>query len=389
MNKEAVYALRFVMKDFAQMRKGIETVNKNIEKLQKTSQKTSKNLNNVSTSFGKATRSALKFAAAYFTLSKIITTVFSKANEALQLNQIAVSAGVATDKIGKLGKALRIYGGDAKSAGSAYASLTNIIGGATHGMGISEDVARVNAMYGIGFNYGNISQDTLMTEIAKSMHRLYKQNDTWAINQIASAYGLSGDVAAFLAQHGAGWQSKVSAQKWKQMNMTDAQKLVHQQEELATQMDNLLMGLTPAVVQGVETLNKILAWVEVIAGPTKKTLLGLGETIGKTLYPTQEHIPVGTENKIQYAKGLLEAGKISEEKYFDLLGVLKNEEYLRKGTLTLEEYNAIRAKSGMKPYREDNLTSVQVELLNNSGHDLKTGRVQSKNSGSAPPVSIK
>lgn len=262
MNQEAVFALRFVMKDFAKMRKGIEQMNKNLEQMQKNANKASSGMGKLNNSMGKTIRNIGKFALAYFALSKVLSATFKKATEAVQIDLMAQSAGVAAEKIGKLGKALRIYGGDAKSAGSAYANLTNVIGGAQHGMGISEDIMRVNAMYGIGFNYGNISQDALMTEIAKSMHRLRGQGDQFAINQIASAYGLDSSMAAFLAEQGANWSNARNKEKWKQASKSETQRLIDSQDQLDAQLARLGNRLVPILTKLVDVAERFLAYLQ-------------------------------------------------------------------------------------------------------------------------------
>lgn len=262
MNQEATFALRFIMKDFAKMRKGIEEMNKNLEKMQNNAKKASSNMNNLNNSMGKTIRTIGKFALAYFALSKIMSATFKKANETIQIDLIAQSAGVAAEKIGKLGKALRIYGGDARSAGSAYSSLTDIIGGATHGMGISEDVARVNAMYGIGFNYGNISQDALMTEIARTMHRLRGQNDQWAINQIAKAYGIDAPMANFLAEQGVNWSSEANKYKFERVSKSETQRLIESQDNLDAELAKLGNRLVPVLTKLVNVAENLLAWLE-------------------------------------------------------------------------------------------------------------------------------
>lgn len=266
MNKEAVFALRFVMKDFAKMRKGIDQINKNLEQMKKTSNNASRGINNVNTAMSKATRSVLKFAAAYFTLSKITSTIFAKSNEAIQLRLIADTAGVAADKIGKLGKALRVYGGDAKAAGSAYSSLTSVIGGATHGMGVSEDIMRVNSMYGIGFNYGNISQDELMTEIARSMYSLRQKGDQWAINQIASAYGLDSSVATFLSKYGTNWKSQADAQKVFMPKESETQQLIKKEDELNRRLEELVFKLEPVLNGLLSAIIQLTDWVYAVWG---------------------------------------------------------------------------------------------------------------------------
>lgn len=276
MNKEATFALRFVMKDFAKMRKAVEQMNKNLEQMQKNAKKASSGMNNLNNSMGKTIRSLGKFALAYFTISKIMSSTFKKANEAIQIDLMAQSAGVAADKIGKLGKALRAYGGDAKTAGSAYMSLTDIIGGAQHGMGISEDVQRVNAMYGIGFNYGNISQDALMTQIATRMHALRKEGDQWAINQIAKAYGIDTPMANFLAEQGANWSSKANRYKFEKASKSETQRLIDSQDNLDAQLAKLGNKLVPVLTKLVDVTTQLLNWLQERFGkhnPNKKSFV--------------------------------------------------------------------------------------------------------------------
>ena len=415
MNQEAVFALRFVVKDLAKMRKATEQMNENLKKLQKNAGGASKNLDKVNNSFGKVTRAALKFAAAYFTVSKIVGMVFSKANEALQLNEMAISAGIATEKIGKLGKALKLYGGDARSAGAAYASLTNIIGGAQHGMGISEDVARVNAMYGIGFNYGNISQEQLMTQIAKSMHRLKGQGDSFAIQQIASAYGLSNDVAAFLATHGANWRANVNAQQWEQMNMSEAQRLIKAEDDLGEKIKDLVMRLEPVLTTIANGLLEVAKYLETLVGwivNKKKSLTPPA--------PKQEGYGIITDDAfVNYQKGLLDSGKITKEKFDEVVKdrmtmtavpwattALKNKslagyyaDYIQSAESPLEEmahltrlgkakFDFLPLASGAEIRSNINGQVTKIELINKSNTDLAVGNVK-QTSGSGIPVSIR
>lgn len=303
MNKEAVFALRFVLKDVAKMRKAMEQMNKNLAQMQKNARTSSKGIDKVSASFNKAARSALKFAAAYFTLSKIVGTVFQKAEESIQVRMLADAAGVAADKVGKLGKALRTYGGSAKSAGAAYASLTDIIGGAQHGLGVSEDIARVNAMYGIGFNYGMIGQDELMTNIAVSMKKLRAKGDQWGINQIASAYGLDTAMANFLADQGANWKSEVNAKKWTELNKSDTEKLLDEQDKLKETLTDLSLKIVPLLTGLLDGVNKIVAWIgEKVSTGSDKVTTKTDEN-GNTTYevPVKTFGAFGKEEKIDFS----------------------------------------------------------------------------------------
>ena len=270
MNKEAVFALRFVTKDLAKMQKGINDINKKLDQLKRTVDKTKKPLDNqkkqinsLEKSFAKAARSALKFALAYMSIQKIFNTAMKNANESLQLHLMADMAGVAADKVNKLGRALLRYSGDAKSAGSAYRSLSDIIGGATHGMGISEDISRINAMYGIGINYGNISEDELMTNIAIAMNRLKQNGDTWGIRQIASAYGLDESMADFLATEGKNWSVKRDTYEVPLTERQAAIESLEKQKEIEDSFNKLINLLLPAIQH---TLDFIATGIEHIPG---------------------------------------------------------------------------------------------------------------------------
>ena len=259
MNQEAVFALKFVVKDLAKMQRGIDAVNKNLEKLNKTVGKGNKNfnkqtkeVNKLNQSFAKAARGALKFALAYVTVQKIFNTAMKNANESLQLHLMADMAGVAAEKVNKLGRALLRYSGDAKSAGSAYRSLSDIIGGATHGMGISEDVSRVNAMYGIGINYGNISEDELMTNIAVAMNRLKQNGDTWGIRQIASAYGLDDAMADFLATEGANWAAKRDTYEAPLTDREIAAESLEKQKDIENYLNEIVNKLLPYIQDALD-----------------------------------------------------------------------------------------------------------------------------------------
>jgi hypothetical protein len=397
MNNEAVFALRFVMKDFTKMRKAIEQINKNLEQMKNNANKASGGMNKVNTAMGKTTRSLLKFAAAYFTISKITSTIFSKANEAIQLRLMADMAGVAADKVGKLGKALRLYGGDAKAAGAAYGSLTNIIGGATHGMGVSEDVSRVNAMYGIGFNYGNISQEELMTQIAIAMKRLKGNNDQWAINQIASAYGLDSSVASFLSKHGADWSKQADAQKIFMPAESETKQLIKKEEELKEGLSSLMFKFEPLLSAGIDILQKMLPVLETIANVLDmKWWKKQGEKIGETFHELDKlsqkpYVAPDTEAKIKYAEQQMLAGKLDYGKYINLLETYRTQDkiadFKRRG-FTDEDIKTF-GLGGNSPIKIEDNSSVKVSIINESGNKIKLGSVESDRSLVSQPISVK
>ncbi len=334
MNQEAQFALRFVVKDLAKIRKATDEMNKRLADMGKRANTASKGINKVQGSFRKATVAIGKFALAYFALSKMISTVFSKAAESIQIDMMADSAGVAADKIGKLGKALRVYGGDAKTAGSAYMNLTNIIGGATHGRGLSEDITRVNAMYGIGFNYGNISQDQLMTNIAVAMQKLRNKGDQWGINQIASAYGIDASMANFLSEQGANWSNKANREKWEKLSKSETRQLIEAEEALKTAYENAMNNLAPTLTSVLNALGILTPAVESIAKVLNMTWWERqGESVGKWWYNTfnkkapEEQPDITPEAYSQYQFGLYKQGKISYDKYIDLVEKFRQQKY--------------------------------------------------------------
>lgn len=352
MNKEAQFGLRFVVKDLAKMRKAMTEMNKNLEKMQGNANKASKGVDKISGSFGKATKSVLKFAAAYFALSKIIGTVFSKANETLQAQLMATTAGIQVSQIKRFGKALKEFGGDARSAGAAYASLTNIIGGAKHGFGISEDVQRVNAMYGIGFNYGNISQDQLLTNIATSMHRLRGKGDQWAINQIANAYGLDDSISAMLAKHGANWKGFVSKQQIDDMGVSDARKLVKAQDDIKTKMDSLFEKLVPFIDKGLDFFMKAIDYLEHIGDTWMGQMLGYESTEQK-------------QQRIQAEKD--EAKRIQDMKDYIKASGIKT-----TGNLIGDYYNAIgKVKADTTAKVNASNANYWMDYLKNANFDAR------------------
>lgn len=414
MNQEAVFALRFVVKDVAKITKALEKTNKMLEDLRKKSNKANKSFDKMNTSMGKATKTLLRFAGAYFTLSKIVGTVFNKAREAIQEQTMATTAGVHINQIRKMGKALKAFGGDAKSAGSAYASLTNIIGGATHGLGISQDVQRVNAMYGIGFNYGNISQDQLITEIATSMHRLRGNKDQWAINQIASAYGLDDSMSAMLAKYGKDWKKHVSKQEIDKMQQSEAQRLIMAQENLETKLNNLIIKLEPLLSKIVEGLGVIADWIYAVWGSRvekrkaeetknanyekhKGEFLDWGQSQPKkTGWFSDEYtttlttIPKGTE--LERAQHILD--KIKENKF----NTNVIQEYLHTGEQLAKDYGeSFGFKVGMLPQSDGSKTVYvqvgSVTVQDNSGTlKGKTNAVAkglSDSISSVPPTKFK
>lgn len=381
MNQEAQFALRFVVKDLGKMRKAVEQMNQNLAKMQNNANKASKGIDRVNSSMSKAARSVMKFALAYFAVSKVINRVFAKANEAIQLKLMATQAGVAREQIAKLGKALKRYGGDAKSAGSAYASLTDIIGGAQHGEGISEDVQRVNARYGIGFNYGAITQDQLITEIATAMQRQKNRGDQWAVNQIASAYGIDAAMAALLSEHGANWSKVVDAEKVMLPKESETERLIKQEEDMQALLDGLTRDLAPFIKKGLDLFTRLLKWLDrQLEGAKPKVMARDFDENGKFVpFANKNRIPqfnptdlgkgVYESNGIIFAKNAQSGGTVFNK---DLEPIYSgNNSWLAKGKF-------LHASMFPEKYNNDNTVNVdaKITLENASGTPLKATKTK-------------
>ena len=322
-NQQATFALKFVVENLSQMRKSIETMNNNIKKMQQNAKSASKGMDGLNNSFRKTIRSISKFALAYFAISKIMTTGFKKMNESLQIDMMAQSSGVLTSQIGKLGKALRSFGGDARSAGNAYASLTDIIGSAQHGMGVSEDVQRVNSRFGIAFNYGNITQDQLMTNIATRMKTLRQQGNAWGVNEIAKAYGFDEPMTNFLATYGSDWIKQRNSKEYKDLNKSGMQKLQEVEDKIDTSLAKIAEEILPPMAVALEKLVPLVQSIADIVG--LKWWEKQGKKVGDFLYNSgilskkTKYSEITVEEKKDFAKKLYNEGKIDSKKYYELM----------------------------------------------------------------------
>ena len=341
---------------------------------------------------------------------------------------MANSAGVAADKVERLGKALKRYGGDARSAGSAYASLTDIIGGATHGMGISQDVQRVNSMFGIGFNYGNISQDQLITEIATAMHRLRGNKDQWGINQIAKAYGIDSSMANLLAEKGASWNQFVSGFAVTRASKSETERLLESQQKLQDAYDRFIRDITPLLTEIVDLLAELTpilkGLVKVVEAPFKlgdamdraseSIVAGTFDLFGikyNTSYEqvrrSQDPKKMGyTARQSEWLKKNRKATKGNEGLILQISGgamfgetkddyrvydknmkeILQTRDYMAAIKAFYDE--ALKAKGMIKETPATQNNTTQIQLVNNTGTDFKVGNTKTT-SGSITVAPVK
>ena len=280
MNNEAHFGVSFAVKNAKQVQRTMDSINaklkqmgvyakdtgNKIDKTGKEAEKAGKKGNNtldtgtqkankMANSLGKVAKKWLSVAGAITLVSMVVRRAFSRIDELTGLNRMAKSAGVAESKIYSLGKALKkTYGADASSAASAYTSLSDILGGARAGRGISEDVVKASARYGIALNGGMLSEDQLMTNIAKAMYAQRKQGNMYGVRDIASAFGIDEAMMLHLSERGANWDRGLPAANLKQAQEAAerARNLQAKWEEFVNKLiDSQVLDLIVEAMQGI------------------------------------------------------------------------------------------------------------------------------------------
>lgn len=210
-------------------------------------------------------------------VSMIMRRAFAKIDEITGLTNMANSAGIGAKRIESLGKALREYGGDASSAAGAYTSMSDIIGAARSGRGISQDIVTAASRYGIALNGGMLTEDQLMTNIARAMQVQRKKGNMYGVRDIASAFGIDEAMMLHLSQAGANWDRGLPAAKLAE-KQAEAQKIKDMQLKVSDAMDALLLKALPAIVRIGEILEE---WYNKVMANTKAA-----EEYGKKAHPT-------------------------------------------------------------------------------------------------------
>lgn len=286
MNNEARFGVTFGVKGAKQVQRAVDSVNGKMKKLRdyidkigtqmtnvgKNAQKTgskqdevftkgTQKANKMSNSLDRLAKKWLSVGGAITLVSMVIRKAFSKIDELTGLNRMAKSAGVASNRIYSLGRALKQYGGDASSAASAYTSLGDILGGARAGKGIGEDVVSASARYGIALNGGMLSEDQLMTNIAKAMQAQRRKGNMYGVRDIASAFGIDEAMMLHLSEKGANWDRGLPAANLKQAQ-EEAQKAQQLRDKLNELVNQLLIKSLPLINDAMQGILDIIDWLK-------------------------------------------------------------------------------------------------------------------------------
>lgn len=286
MNNEARFGITFGVKGAKQVQRTVDSVNGKMKKLRdyidrigtqmtnvnkKTADtgkkqdevftKGTQKANKMSNSLDRLAKKWLSIGGAIALVSVIVRKAFSKIDELTGLNRMAQSAGVASSKIYSLGRALKRYGGDAASAASTYSSLNDILGGARAGKGISEDVVAASARYGIALNGGMLSEDQLMTNIARAMKAQRSKGNMYGVRDIANAFGIDEAMMLHLSEKGANWDRGLPAANLKQAQ-EEAQKAQVLRDRLNELANQLLIKTLPLINDAMQAILDVTNWLK-------------------------------------------------------------------------------------------------------------------------------
>lgn len=209
-------------------------------------QKLTKSLNGV-------VKKWVSIGAAVQLVSMVMRRAFAKIDEITGLKNMANSAGVAAERIESLGKKLRAYGGDASSAASTYSSIGDIIGAARSGRGISQDIVTAASRYGIALNGGMLTEDQLITNVARAMQAQRKKGNMYGVRDIASAFGIDEAMMLHLSEAGANWDRNLPAAKLAEKE-EEAKKAKDLQNKLSDMIDELMIKTIPLINDAMQVI---------------------------------------------------------------------------------------------------------------------------------------
>lgn len=298
MNEIANFFVKFTTDGLTELKQGFEDIEKRLDKMEQ-------GLTKSTGSFGKMFDSAGQLA----TKIGLVTTAIKAMKDALNLKDqvislqnLATSVGVGADKIEGMGRALRQFGGDWKTAGGLYGRITDMMTQLHKGKFTQSDLA---SLYGVDIAQALVDKDYegVLAGIANAMS---KQEFAGFQRDIAQGF-LGGDQALdlFFRQ---GWGTVVSqigvATQRNYMSDPETQRQSRQLLEatfnLKEAWDKAVLELSPALTEltkaitplieslkplfaGIgailETLSPIIAWLaEKIGGVFKAVSTGLTDT---------------------------------------------------------------------------------------------------------------
>ena len=286
MNNEAQFGVRFAVKNAKQVQKTMDAINAKLKRMGVSAEQTGKKLDQtgkdaeqtgkkqeqafengakkadqMSKSLDRVVKKWLSIGGAVALVATIIRKAFNKVDEITGLRAMATSAGIAASRIESLGKKLREYGGDASSASSAYTSLGDVLGAARSGRGISQDIVTASSRYGIALNGGMLTEDQLMTNIARAMQVQRKRGNMYGVRDIASAFGIDEPMMLHLSQAGANWNRGLPAANLA-AKQAEAQKLKELQLKLSNMADKLIAEVIPLLIPALQGIIDVVAWLK-------------------------------------------------------------------------------------------------------------------------------
>ena len=286
MNNEAQFGVRFAVKNAKSVQKQMDSINAKLKQMGVSAQQTGKKIdqsgkeaeqagkkqdqalesgikksNELSKALDKTVKKWLSIGGAVTLVATIIRKAFNKVDEITGLKAMANTAGIAASRIESLGKKLREYGGDASSAASAYTSVGDILGAARSGRGISQDIVTASSRYGIALNGGMLSEEQMITNIAKAMQIQRKRGNMYGVRDIASAFGIDEPMMLHLSQAGANWDRGLPAANLA-TKQAEAQKLKELQTKLDNMIDKLLAEVIPLLIPALQGIIDVVAWLK-------------------------------------------------------------------------------------------------------------------------------
>lgn len=320
MNNEARFGMSFAVKGAKQVQKTQDAINAKLRKMGVTAEQTSKKIedigkkseetgnkqkrtledgtskaNELSKSLDRVVKKWLSIGGAITLVSRIIRKAFAKMDEVTGLKRMSQVAGVLPSRIESIGKKLKeLYGADSSSAASAYTSVGDILGAARSGRGISQDVVAASARYGIALNGGMLTEDQLLTNIARAMQVQRKKGNMYGVREIADAFGIDDAMMLHLSERGANWDRGLPA-----ANLAKMQEEAQKTKELQTKLDDMatkfINVVMPALLAGMEAIVKIAGIIE--------------DKWGKKQKEKVENLPKDTAHASSYEEGLYQFNK--------------------------------------------------------------------------------
>lgn len=254
-NELANFFVSFTSQGFAELKAQLDGLNKNIDSLGQSMSKSDKGLSKLGSSFNKL---AARLSPALIAL-KAFRDALNLKEEVINLQNMATAVGTGADKLEGMGRALRQFGGDWKTAGTLYGNITDMMEQLQWGQ---LDKTELISKYGVDIVNPLVNRDYngVMRAIANAM----QGEDIGSQRAIAKGF-LGGDqsLQLFFSQ---GWE-KVSQQlasaeeknfKSNTENQRAARDLKDATENLKEAWQRAVIPLLGPLKEILEALNPLL-----------------------------------------------------------------------------------------------------------------------------------